>query len=93
MKKRTRLRLHLNNEDNGIGGAALDDTDQLAEDEARDGVEACVTDLPKYISPTQKLFAKLESDEKQQHSVVRDNERQISFVTGNCRLKLRSPHY
>ena len=78
MKKRTRVRLHLNNEDDGIDGAALDDIDQLAsEDEARDGVEACLTEIPKYISPTQKCFAKLESDEKQ-HAVVRDNERQIS---------------
>ena len=78
LKKRTRVRLYLNNEDDGIGGAALDDIDQLAEDEARDGVEACLTDIPKYISPTQKFFAKLEADEKQQHAVVRDNERQIS---------------
>ena len=34
LKKRTRLRLHLNNEDDGISGAELDDIDQLAEDEA-----------------------------------------------------------
>ena len=77
LKKRTRVRLHLNNEDDGIGDAALDDIDQLAEDEARDGVEACLMDIPNYISPTQNFFAKLESDEKQ-HAVVRDNECQIS---------------
>ena len=44
----------------------------------RDGVEACLTDIPKYISPTQKCFVKLESDGKQQHAVVRGNKRQIS---------------
>ena len=34
LKKRTRLRLHLNNKDDKIGGAALDDINQLAEYEA-----------------------------------------------------------
>ena len=34
LKKRTRLRLHLNNKDDEIGGAALDDINQLAEYEA-----------------------------------------------------------
>jgi hypothetical protein len=35
-------------------------------------------DKHKYISPTQKFFAKLESDEKQLLAVVRDKEREIS---------------
>ena len=86
-KKRTKVKIDLTDSQSdadGIVGTALDDIEQLAQDEALDEAETREMKPYEYISPTQKFFAKLESEEQRLLAVVREKEFEVSELENSC---------
>lgn len=94
-KKRTRIKPNLNSEsdyeDDEVAGTALDDIDQLEQDEARDEADARETVRNDYVSPTQKFFAKLELNEQRLLTLVRKQEIAISQLVQSFEKPKNSP--